>query len=55
MNSEQKTPHISAEVASIDPKPSLTIDLLSNYYLVMECLSRENKRRNSIESEGVIL
>ena len=55
MNSEQKIPYISAEVASIDPKPSLTIALLSNYYLVIECSSRENERRNSIESEGVIL
>ena len=54
MNSEQKTPHISAEVASIDLKLSLTI-ALSNYYLVIECSSRENERRNSIKSEGVIL
>ena len=44
-----------AEEATIDAKPSFTIALLLNYYLVIGRLSRENERRNSIESEGVIM
>ena len=55
MNSEQKIPYISTEETSIDPKLLLTIVLLSHYYLVIECSSRKKERRNSIESEGVIL
>ena len=54
-NREQKIPYISDKEASIDSKPSLTIALLSNYYLVIECMSRENEERNSIKSEGAIL
>ena len=49
-NSEPIIPYlyISDEEASIDPKRSLTIALLLNYYLVKE-------GRNSLESKGVIL
>ena len=44
MNSKQKIPYISTHEASIDPKQSLTIALLSNYYLVIECSSRKKRK-----------